>query len=57
MVVTDLSADELSQAIHSKQLSCREVMQAYLHHIDAVNPRFNALNRETTRHGKQPLCR
>ena len=43
MVVTDLSADELSQAIHSKQLSCREVMQAYLHHIDAVNPRFNAL--------------
>jgi amidase len=43
MVVTDLSADELSQAIHSKQVSCREVMQAYLHHIDALNPRFNAL--------------
>jgi amidase len=43
MVVTELSADELSKAIHSKQVSCREVMQAYLHQIDAVNPRFNAL--------------
>ena len=43
MVVTDLSANELSKAIHSKQLSCREVMQAYLRHVDAVNPRFNAL--------------
>ena len=43
MVVTELSADELSKAIHSKQVSCREVMQAYLHQIDAVNPLFNAL--------------
>ena len=43
MVVTDLSADELSKAIHSKQVSCREVMQDYLHRIDAMNPRFNAL--------------
>jgi amidase len=43
MVVTELSANELSKAIHSKQVSCREVMQAYLHRIDAMNPRFNAL--------------
>ena len=43
MVVTELSADELSQAIHGKKLSCREVMQAYLQRIESVNPRFNAL--------------
>ena len=43
MVVTDLSASELSQAIHAKALSCREVMQSYLHRIAQVNPRFNAL--------------
>jgi amidase len=43
MVVTELSADELSQAIHGKQLSCREVMQAYLQRIESVNPRYNAL--------------
>ena len=40
---TELSAQQLSKAIHTRQLSCREVMQAYLHRIDAVNPRFNAL--------------
>ena len=43
MVVTELSAQELSKALHGKQLSCREVMQAYLGRIDALNPRFNAL--------------
>ena len=43
MVVTELSAYELSQAIHGKQLSCREVMQAYLQRIESLNPRFNAL--------------
>ena len=43
MVVTDLSASELSQAIHTKALSCREVMQAYLDRIARVNPGFNAL--------------
>jgi len=43
MVITELSANQLSQAIHAKQVSCREVMQAYLSRIDAVNPRFNAL--------------
>jgi amidase len=43
MVITELSANELSQAIHAKQLSCHEVMQAYLQRVDQVNPRFNAL--------------
>ena len=43
MVITELSANELSQAIHAKQVSCREVMQAYLHRIESINPHFNAL--------------
>ncbi len=43
MLVTELSADELSQAIHSKRVSCREVMQAFLQRIESLNPRFNAL--------------
>ena len=41
--ITDLSAHALSQAIHSKQFSCREVVQAYLQRIAAVNPRVNAI--------------
>jgi len=43
MIPTELSAQELSKAIHARQLSCREVMQAYLQRIDAVNPIFNAI--------------
>jgi len=43
MIPTELSALQLSKAIHAKQFSCREVMQAFLHRIDAVNPVFNAL--------------
>ena len=43
MVITELSANQLSQAIHAKQVSCREVMQAYLHRIESINPHFNAL--------------
>ncbi|NDC61579.1 MAG: amidase, partial [Betaproteobacteria bacterium] len=43
MVITELSATELSQAIHGRQVTCREVMQAYGDRIEAVNPRFNAL--------------
>ena len=43
MSITDLSASELSQAIHTQALSCREVMHAYLGRIEQVNPRFNAL--------------
>ena len=43
MVITELSANQLSQAIHAKQVSCHEVMQAYLHRIESINPHFNAL--------------
>ena len=40
--ITDLSADALSQAIHARSLSCREVMQAYLNRIHRLNPALNA---------------
>ncbi len=43
MHITELPAASLSGAIHARQVSCREVMQAYLARIDAVNPTFNAL--------------
>ena len=43
MALTELNARQLSKAIHTRQLSCREVMQAYLHRIEAFNPIFNAL--------------
>ena len=43
MNITELTADALSRAIHARQVSCREVMQAYLARIDAVNPAFNAI--------------
>jgi amidase len=43
MVITELSATELSRAIHARQVTCREMMQAYGDRIEAVNPRFNAL--------------
>jgi amidase len=39
----DLTADALSRAIHARELSCRELMQATLERIDALNPRFNAI--------------
>ena len=41
--ITALDADALSAAIHRREVSCREVMQAYLARIDALNPRFNAI--------------
>jgi amidase len=41
--ITDLDASALSTAIHAKEVSCVEVMQAYLSRIQRVNPRFNAL--------------
>ena len=37
------SAAALSRAIHAKELSCREWMQATLEQIDRLNPRFNAI--------------
>jgi amidase len=41
--IIDQSAIELSAAIHARELSCREVMSAYLDRIDAVNPTLNAI--------------
>ncbi|QJC55638.1 Glutamyl-tRNA(Gln) amidotransferase subunit A [Polaromonas vacuolata] len=41
--ITDLGADALSEAIHAKAVSCREVMQAYLDRIARVNPHVNAI--------------
>ncbi|MBL0147457.1 MAG: amidase [Ideonella sp.] len=41
--ITDLDAHALSQAIHARTLSCREVMQAYLARIHRLNPRFAAI--------------
>jgi amidase len=38
-----LQAHELAERIRSRQVSCREVMQTYLAHIDRFNPRVNAL--------------
>jgi amidase len=37
------SASDLSSAIRQRRVSCREVMQATLARIDAVNPRLNAI--------------
>jgi amidase len=41
--LTDLTADALSRAIHAREVSCREVMQAYLDRIHRLNPRLNAI--------------
>ncbi len=41
--ITQLSATALSAALQQRRLSCREVMQAYLARIDALNPKVNAL--------------
>ncbi|NIE78289.1 amidase [Pantoea sp. Ap-967] len=41
--IVALDAEALSQAIHARQLSCREVMLAYLGHIERCNPQVNAL--------------
>ena len=41
--ITELGANALSEAIHARQVSCREVMQAYLARINAVNPAVNAI--------------
>src|SRR4051812_38681354 len=43
MDITDLGASQLSARIHAKQLSSREVMQAFLARIDRLNPAFNAI--------------
>lgn len=41
--LTDLDAHALSAAIHAREVSCRDVMQAYLARIHRLNPRFNAI--------------
>lgn len=41
--IVQWDALKLSDAIHAKQVSCHEVMQAYLAHIEAVNPLINAI--------------
>lgn len=41
--IVALDALPLSEAIRTRQLSCREVMQAYLEQIDRLNPKVNAL--------------
>ncbi len=41
--IVALDAEALSRAIHARQVSCREVMQAYLGHIERYNPQVNAL--------------
>ena len=43
MHLTDLDASTLSRKIHAKEVSCREVMQAFLARIKQVNPSFNAI--------------
>ena len=41
--ITNLSATELSAAIHAREVSCVEAMTAYLDRIDALNPTYNAI--------------
>ena len=41
--ITLLDAHALSTAIRNKEVSCHEVMRAYLDRISVVNPAFNAL--------------
>jgi len=43
MVIPNFSALALSQAIHSKQVSCREVMQAFFNQIEKHNSASNAI--------------
>jgi amidase len=38
-----LSANELSEAIHARKVSCRTVMTTYLDHIERLNPQVNAI--------------
>jgi len=43
MDILDLTAHALSDAIRARHVSCREVMQATLARIAAVNPTYNAI--------------
>lgn len=41
--IVDMPGWKLSEEIHAKKVSCKEVMEAYLNHIDKVNPKVNAI--------------
>jgi amidase len=41
--LTELGAADLSERIHARELSCREVMTAFLDRIDERNPGLNAI--------------
>ena len=41
--ITTLNALPLSQALHQRDISCRELMLATLARIETINPHFNAL--------------
>src|SRR5690348_13621516 len=41
--ITMMDAVSLSRAIHSRQVSCAEVMKATLDHIEVINPKVNAI--------------
>jgi amidase len=41
--LTDLAAHELAAAIREGEVSCRDVMQAFLARIEAINPKHNAI--------------
>ena len=43
MEITELSAADLSDSIHQRDVSCREVMHAYLDRIEQQNPAVNAI--------------
>jgi amidase len=43
MEITSFGASHLSQLIHSKQVSCQELMQATLTRVAQVNPQVNAI--------------
>src|SRR5690242_19354685 len=41
--IVSMSAVSLGDAIHSRRVSCVEVMNAYLDHIENLNPKVNAI--------------
>jgi amidase len=41
--ITDFNTSELSSRIHQRQVSCVDVMNAYLQRIEKLNPTYNAI--------------
>jgi amidase len=52
--ILSLDACALSDAIHARRVSCRDVTNAYLDRIDALNPRYNAV---VSLQPREPLLR